>query len=920
MLANTQNSKPQRVAQIFRGSLTRCDEDFAIDWLPSPAQTVAGTTGALVYDPWRQQTPSAPFAFLICLCNFHRYEQPQACGWPRILYGTGRSRRWTVPGILPSGANNADKSKASMSTIESLSELVIWSEYRDFMKERLKQLPSGDVPFLISKTKIDFKLGSAVWKGYAAMVGSKGAATAKLLKKDGLQFREGTCQVQGTELVVKDLDASAVKAAAETLKKLQLGFSISGEEDAEEEDAKATAGTSASGEAADVAKIEARRQELLGEIADVEKLKDPANKAVIEQAKKAAEAVAVAVGRKQYDKVEKLFDSIEGLLSQVVEGPAPAPDADPDLPGIGDWDDYRAFIKAQVKRLPKEGGPAFISRETVTFTIKDKPFQSHVILVGKKGQTLVRILARVGTRFMEGSARLDGALLRVAGLKMALLKGAARTMAKLRAGYKIVPEGALPPDEDEEAQDATLLDPIENASVEKEIKEIAELLVKLSKEIITQKKSVAALKQDADDKRKAAEAAAKRAKEHRDKGAETDQDRKDVGQANEAAETAKFKAKRTATDADRAAAELSQFTETLRRIRDAVDSDKNKHASLKELKDSVNGRLQDMDIVNIDTNGPEAGKVIADQIKKRFGVSLQLYESTIQGRDAKGNQIIKDSDKEVDPKKEAAMLKELYVTLSRAPVFPASHLTSLTVSLRPAAAESEGGVYYGDSKSVEVTCKRPAESFNYGNQLNSASYFPDGVDENCKAANSDPVNYFDWATLHEVAHAVDAKNQFMDKKGAAVKYGAWKVYGQSVEPIAGVVANKFGSSLAAPEKTKLENYALTLMKNGDPGAPTTPEQRAVKDWVDKVRVGKTIWWDGNACKNLAIGGRVYQEAYDGGWWNSYDLAARRQGIHGYQFRAPGEWFAELYAAYYSDKLKPSHPFVPDLAELEQPTK
>ena len=84
-----------------------------------------------------------------------------------------------------------------------------------------------------------------------------------------------------------------------------------------------------------------------------------------------------------------------------------------------------------------------------------------------------------------------------------------------------------------------------------------------------------------------------------------------------------------------------------------------------------------------------------------------------------------------------------------------------------------------------------------------------------------------------------------------------------------------------------------------------------------MRVGKGIWWDGTSCNTLAIGSRVYQEAYDG-WWNSYDLAARKQGIHGYQFRARGEWFAELYAAYYSDKLKPSHPFVPDLAKLEVP--
>ena len=42
---------------------------------------------------------------------------------------------------------------------------------------------------------------------------------------------------------------------------------------------------------------------------------------------------------------------------------------------------------------------------------------------------------------------------------------------------------------------------------------------------------------------------------------------------------------------------------------------------------------------------------------------------------------------------------------------------------------------------------------------------------------------------------------------------------------------------------------------------------------------------------------------------SYLYAARAQGITGYQFRAPGEWFAELYAAYFAKRLKKSHPAV-----------
>ena len=93
----------------------------------------------------------------------------------------------------------------------------------------------------------------------------------------------------------------------------------------------------------------------------------------------------------------------------------------------------------------------------------------------------------------------------------------------------------------------------------------------------------------------------------------------------------------------------------------------------------------------------------------------------------------------------------------------------------------------------------------------------------------------------------------------------------------------------------------------------------VQSWIDAVRVSADLWWNGAESKNRAIGGVVYQEAYEGEWV-SYNLAARSQGIQGYQFRSPAEWFAELYAAYYSDKLKPSHPIVHDLAALEVPKK
>jgi len=87
-------------------------------------------------------------------------------------------------------------------------------------------------------------------------------------------------------------------------------------------------------------------------------------------------------------------------------------------------------------------------------------------------------------------------------------------------------------------------------------------------------------------------------------------------------------------------------------------------------------------------------------------------------------------------------------------------------------------------------------------------------------------------------------------------------------------------------------------------------------WCESIRSDNNPWWKGAVCQRIAIGGRVYQEAYPDGRWFSYPYAARARGISGYQFRAPPEWFAELYAAYFGGKLKPSHPAMKWLVQFK----
>jgi hypothetical protein len=50
-----------------------------------------------------------------------------------------------------------------------------------------------------------------------------------------------------------------------------------------------------------------------------------------------------------------------------------------------------------------------------------------------------------------------------------------------------------------------------------------------------------------------------------------------------------------------------------------------------------------------------------------------------------------------------------------------------------------------------------------------------------------------------------------------------------------------------------------------------------------------------------VRGRIYQKSY-GGHWTSYHLAAKLHRVSSYQWRAPGEWFAEVYAVYYDPRF------------------
>jgi hypothetical protein len=194
---------------------------------------------------------------------------------------------------------------------------------------------------------------------------------------------------------------------------------------------------------------------------------------------------------------------------------------------------------------------------------------------------------------------------------------------------------------------------------------------------------------------------------------------------------------------------------------------------------------------------------------------------------------------------------------------------------------------------------------------------PTDVDKDCLPVAKE-AEYVSFTALHEVGHGVDDSKAYMSKNGSRADHGGWKNFGSNVQAIADAVGphirSKAGGSNTFYTKPEDKKYVLDALLNQKPSRPTTvvagSDDAKAYDAFDRWHMLATsdgIWDRQSDSEEIAIKNTtVYHEAYPREWV-SYDLAARKKGLTGYQFRAPAEWFAELYAGYKSDILGPKHP-------------
>jgi hypothetical protein len=224
-----------------------------------------------------------------------------------------------------------------------------------------------------------------------------------------------------------------------------------------------------------------------------------------------------------------------------------------------------------------------------------------------------------------------------------------------------------------------------------------------------------------------------------------------------------------------------------------------------------------------------------------------------------------------------------------------------------------GTPFYRSSANEVVMNKRPGQS-------KKADFKPGGVvgrlparEDPYAPANNDEEDLFDFNMLHELAHSIDDAKNFMGQHGSDPNYGGWIEHGGKIDPIVQAVIKETGFGTTAEERKYVE--ACLLQNPAEPPATFTGDKARFDEFL-AAALTDGVWSNQALSDKATLDKRVYQQSYSNRW-TSYQADARKKGITGYQFRAPGEWFAELYAAWKRKKLQPGHPAITWLSELNK---
>lgn len=176
------------------------------------------------------------------------------------------------------------------------------------------------------------------------------------------------------------------------------------------------------------------------------------------------------------------------------------------------------------------------------------------------------------------------------------------------------------------------------------------------------------------------------------------------------------------------------------------------------------------------------------------------------------------------------------------------------------------------------------------------TYTPDG--------RKQKVNAFNVCMLHEIGHSIDDKYDIMDGLMETQGYGSWRLESRDsvldAFTAAALVAMRAAADLSHDHDATVRDALYKALTSGTvperiDGTSKAQHKALVKlaGWAGKIRASEKPWFNGSIT-SMAINGRVFLQSYSNKW-SSYAVSERqRASVRDYQWRAPGEWFADLY--------------------------
>jgi hypothetical protein len=241
-------------------------------------------------------------------------------------------------------------------------------------------------------------------------------------------------------------------------------------------------------------------------------------------------------------------------------------------------------------------------------------------------------------------------------------------------------------------------------------------------------------------------------------------------------------------------------------------------------------------------------------------------------------------------------LKRFYAAMD---LIPMEHVNQTSLkSIKVSDAGGALGDYDGSAKRIRIDVAKVKER-------PKIEYQVDG--------SKKTLDTFNVATVHEVGHAVDDKAGIMANPGHQ-SYGGW-----GVDIGLDAVADAYWAELEKTIGATYKAAVLAELKSALEGKPAKRPTGLPDDaWklvgkafaaCQEVRKDATPWKTPRP-----VGDTVYHFTYNK--WYSYSKQARDAvTVRDYQWRAPGEWFAELYAASWITKKKPAAAVNADAAKF-----